>query len=243
MSIDPNCEKYYWISPYAYCLNNPVRYVDPDGRDVWDFLMGFVHSVTSNLSVGAIRQSTNGMVSNANHYNAGRTSGDVVSVGMGISEMVAGGGTAAGGAVATVGTVGTASPVSVPAAAAGVGVAIHGAAVTGKAAASLMSQDGRISQAEATRNSSSSESSSSATNTSSGKTYSEQTYNAFEKQLKSGGEKSLLKSKISIEKNINEHVKKLDEINKNGGYSSSIEREIKTFRGQLDAIDNLLKPR
>jgi len=34
MSIDPNCEKYYWISPYAYCLNNPVRYVDPDGRDI-----------------------------------------------------------------------------------------------------------------------------------------------------------------------------------------------------------------
>ena len=36
MSIDPNCEKYYWISPYAYCLNNPVRFIDPDGRDVWE---------------------------------------------------------------------------------------------------------------------------------------------------------------------------------------------------------------
>ena len=34
MSIDPNCEKYYWISPYVYCLNNPVRFIDPDGRDV-----------------------------------------------------------------------------------------------------------------------------------------------------------------------------------------------------------------
>lgn len=33
MSIDPLCEKYPWISPYAYCMNNPVRYVDPDGRD------------------------------------------------------------------------------------------------------------------------------------------------------------------------------------------------------------------
>jgi len=32
MSVDPLCEKYYWISPYAYCLNNPVRFVDPDGR-------------------------------------------------------------------------------------------------------------------------------------------------------------------------------------------------------------------
>jgi hypothetical protein len=31
MSIDPLCEKYPWISPYAYCLNNPVRYTDPTG--------------------------------------------------------------------------------------------------------------------------------------------------------------------------------------------------------------------
>lgn len=34
MSVDPLCEKYYWISPYAYCLNNPVKFVDPDGKDV-----------------------------------------------------------------------------------------------------------------------------------------------------------------------------------------------------------------
>lgn len=34
MSIDPHCEKYYWISPYAYCLNNPIKFIDPDGRDV-----------------------------------------------------------------------------------------------------------------------------------------------------------------------------------------------------------------
>lgn len=33
MSIDPHCEKYYWISPYAYCANNPLRFIDPDGRD------------------------------------------------------------------------------------------------------------------------------------------------------------------------------------------------------------------
>lgn len=32
MSVDPLCEKYYWISPYAYCLNNPVKYTDPTGK-------------------------------------------------------------------------------------------------------------------------------------------------------------------------------------------------------------------
>lgn len=36
MSIDPHCERYYWISPYAYCLNNPIRLIDPDGKDVWE---------------------------------------------------------------------------------------------------------------------------------------------------------------------------------------------------------------
>ncbi len=31
MSIDPLCEKYYWISPYVYCANNPLKYVDLRG--------------------------------------------------------------------------------------------------------------------------------------------------------------------------------------------------------------------
>ncbi len=32
--IDPLCEKYYETSPYVYCLNNPVKHIDPDGRIV-----------------------------------------------------------------------------------------------------------------------------------------------------------------------------------------------------------------
>jgi len=31
-SIDPLCEKYYSVSPYAYCAGNPVNRIDPDGR-------------------------------------------------------------------------------------------------------------------------------------------------------------------------------------------------------------------
>jgi len=34
--MDPLCEKYYNVSPYAYCANNPVRFIDPDGKEVRD---------------------------------------------------------------------------------------------------------------------------------------------------------------------------------------------------------------
>ena len=34
-TMDPLAEKYYGVSPYAYCMGNPVRYVDPSGMDVW----------------------------------------------------------------------------------------------------------------------------------------------------------------------------------------------------------------
>lgn len=34
LSPDPLLDMYPNISPYAYCNNNPVRYIDPDGRKV-----------------------------------------------------------------------------------------------------------------------------------------------------------------------------------------------------------------
>lgn len=40
-SIDPLAEKYYSISPYVYCKNNPVKHFDPDGREVRDGLGGY----------------------------------------------------------------------------------------------------------------------------------------------------------------------------------------------------------
>ena len=33
-TMDPLAEKYYFISPYAFCSNNPVNFVDPDGSRV-----------------------------------------------------------------------------------------------------------------------------------------------------------------------------------------------------------------
>ena len=36
-TMDPMCEKYYHLSPYIYCLNNPIRYVDKNGKDPGDY--------------------------------------------------------------------------------------------------------------------------------------------------------------------------------------------------------------
>ena len=37
LSVDPIADKYPSISPYAYCAWNPVKLVDPDGREVGDY--------------------------------------------------------------------------------------------------------------------------------------------------------------------------------------------------------------
>ena len=37
LSVDPMSDKYPGVSPYTYCANNPVRLVDPDGREVYIF--------------------------------------------------------------------------------------------------------------------------------------------------------------------------------------------------------------
>ena len=57
MTMDPMAESYYSISPYAYCANNPILYVDPSGKvfetawDVASFIIGAV-SLDENLRNG-----------------------------------------------------------------------------------------------------------------------------------------------------------------------------------------------
>ena len=38
LSVDPLVDKYIYASPYIYCNGNPIKYVDPDGREKKIFL-------------------------------------------------------------------------------------------------------------------------------------------------------------------------------------------------------------
>ena len=56
--VDPHAEKYYSISPYAYCMGNPVNAIDPDGKDLrswkdWkSFFKTIVKATTAIITVG-----------------------------------------------------------------------------------------------------------------------------------------------------------------------------------------------
>jgi RHS repeat-associated protein len=62
----------------------------------------------------------------------------------------------------------------------------------------------------------------------------------FRRQLAQNGEASLLKSQRSFEKLLTEHQAKLREIEARGGDPGSVEREIRNFRQQIEAIKQIL---
>ncbi len=56
MTPDPLSEKYYGVSPYAYCAGNPVNLVDDDGRDIWGLkVSGEIINIESNDDIHEIR--------------------------------------------------------------------------------------------------------------------------------------------------------------------------------------------
>jgi hypothetical protein len=33
--IDPLAEKCLSVTPYSYCVNNPILFIDPNGQEIW----------------------------------------------------------------------------------------------------------------------------------------------------------------------------------------------------------------
>src|SRR6218665_490793 len=49
-SVEPLASKYPGISPYAFCLNNPIYFVDPDGNDVKPTSIAAYKAILNTLS-------------------------------------------------------------------------------------------------------------------------------------------------------------------------------------------------
>lgn len=78
-----------------------MKYIDPNGKDILDFIGGIAHSVVSNFTLGTVEHSTDG-ITDADDYNAGQAVGDGVSIIMGAGQTIVGGGAAAGSATVVV---------------------------------------------------------------------------------------------------------------------------------------------
>ena len=91
---------------YAYVRNNPLRFTDPDGKDIWDVFAGMGNAIKSNFTFGVGRQ-TGG---NAD-FRVGQFAGDLISIPVGVAETVTGGGVGLAGLAAEGPSLGTSTVV------------------------------------------------------------------------------------------------------------------------------------
>jgi RHS repeat-associated protein len=116
---------------YAYARSNPVRLIDPDGRSVWDVVVGLVNAWGSNNTLGLGRVNSSDYSGNQDHFQAGQALGDLAGLAQSAFELVAGTAITGGGAVVAVGSGGTLAIAGAPAAAGGLAITAHGIAVAG----------------------------------------------------------------------------------------------------------------
>jgi hypothetical protein len=136
LQVDPSAKNYPDLSSYAYCANNPLRNVDPDGKDMKDIVNGAVVAIASNVNPTYDAPSVNSYSGDKGDYAIGRIVGDVLSMVIGGGEMVSGGVGAGTGVVMSGSGIGALA--GVPLAAASAGVAAHGTMTTVVAATNLV---------------------------------------------------------------------------------------------------------
>lgn len=92
MQTDPLAEKYYGVSPYAYCAGNPVMFVDPDGRAVdWRLVLKGSSLVAggaiSICGAALVTEATSGL---AAAFTAVSVTNSVLTIGAGMGMITVG---------------------------------------------------------------------------------------------------------------------------------------------------------
>lgn len=78
VSVDPLCEKYYSISPYAYCANNPINAIDLRGDSIW-------YTINKNIVTMHVRGKV--IDYSSDNININRAASDIAS---GIADVFSG---------------------------------------------------------------------------------------------------------------------------------------------------------
>ena len=157
-AVDPMSEKYYGVSPYLYCANNPILLVDPNGMwPTWrgirnglnnalnttlSFANGAVRAVTDNILLGSTSLRETGIYSSVGAYNVGQDVGDVISLFIGGAEVIRGSGEVAAGLLGSPETGGVSLAVSTK----GVVDVTHGSLMATSGAMKLFSRKGRVNE-------------------------------------------------------------------------------------------------